>query len=755
MNLVIVESPTKAKKLKHFLGKDYQVEASVGHIRDLPKTGLGVDTEHNFEPTYEVNPDKLKVVSKLRQEAVKAKKIYLATDPDREGEAIAWHIKYLLEEGKGKQKVTADFLRATFHEITKAAVTQAIEHPTKINMDLVDAQQARRVLDRLVGYKVSPVLWKKIRRGLSAGRVQSVALRLVVEREKEIAAFQAEEYWELSTALATKLDKQTIFSKEGKPKENLPDHIIVGQVSSVNDKKFEPKNKETIDPVVAVLPDSDFIVASIEKKQRNRTSLPPFTTSTLQQKAATSFGYSGKQTMQVAQQLYEEGLITYHRTDSVTLSQSAIEMARDYIQTNFGSEYLPKQPKSFAKQSKNAQEAHEAIRVTDLTVMPADIAGKSARFSSLHSKVYDLIWKRFVASQMETAIYDQTAVDVKFTPQRPGNSVKHGVIKVTGSILKFDGWMKLFPNREDSLLPELTKGQTLHFTDLFAAQKFTQPPARYNDASLIKELEKRGIGRPSTYASIISVIIDRGYIERNQKKFFATAVGMTVTDFLLKYFDQIMDYEFTAEMEEDLDRISLGKKKWREIVGTFYNPLEKKIETVTDKAERAQIPVEKTGESCPECGTTEHGEVVLRTGKYGKFKSCSRFPDCKYTENIVETVEDVLCPLCGKGAVTMKNTRWGKPFFGCGRYPECNWASWKKPEKGETITQSAWEELQKKREERKQKWLATKKENSVKEQQSGEQATGSKMTTSQAKKSKTTSKKPKAKKSGVKKKKTS
>lgn len=709
MNLVIVESPTKAKKLKHFLGNEYHVEASVGHIRDLPKTGLGVDTEHNFEPTYEVNPDKLKVVSKLRQEAVKAKKIYLATDPDREGEAIAWHIKYLLEEGTGKQKVSADFLRATFHEITKSAVTDAIEHPTKINMDLVDAQQARRVLDRLVGYKVSPVLWKKIRRGLSAGRVQSVALRLVVEREKEITSFKAEEYWEVSTALATKPDKQTIFSKEGKAKDEIPSHIMVGQVNSVNGKKFEPKVKETVDPVVAVLPESDFIVKTVDKKERNRTSLPPFTTSTLQQKAATSFGYSGKQTMQVAQQLYEEGLITYHRTDSVTLSQSAIQMAREYIQSHFGAKYLPKQPKLFAKQSKNAQEAHEAIRVTDLSVMPADIAGRSARFSNLHTKVYDLIWKRFVASQMETAVYDQTAVDVKFTPQKSDTTVKSGSIKITGSVLKFDGWMKLFPNREDSLLPELTQGQKLHFTDMFAAQKFTQPPARYNDASLIKELEKRGIGRPSTYASIISVIIDRGYIERTQKKFFATAVGITVTDFLLKYFEQIMDYEFTAEMEEDLDRISLGKKKWRDIVGTFYSPLEKKIEIVTDKAERTQIPVEKTGESCPECGETEHGEVVLRTGKYGKFKSCSRFPECKYTENIVETVEDVVCPLCGKGAVTMKNTRWGKPFFGCGRYPDCNWASWKKPDKGETITQKEWNELQKKREERKKKWLESRK----------------------------------------------
>ncbi|GIK83451.1 MAG: DNA topoisomerase 1 [Patescibacteria group bacterium] len=709
MNLVIVESPTKAKKLKHFLGSEYQVEASVGHIRDLPKTGLGVDVEHDFEPTYEVSENKVKVVTKLKQAASHAEKIYLATDPDREGEAIAWHIKYLLEEGKGKKKTNAEFFRATFHEITKSAVLKAIEHPSKINKDLVDAQQARRVLDRLVGYKVSPVLWKKIRRGLSAGRVQSVALRLVVEREREIEAFKAEEYWELTTALSTKQDKRKVFSKEGKLDDDLPEHIFAGLVSQVNSKKFTPTKQADVEPVLAVLPTAEYVVNLVEKKERNRSSLPPFTTSTLQQKAATSFGYSGKQTMQIAQQLYEEGLITYHRTDSVTLSQTAIEMAREYIGSQFGQQYLPEKPRVFAKQSKNAQEAHEAIRVTDIGVTHKDIQGKSSRFSTQHAKLYELIWKRFIASQMETAIYDQTSVDVVFTPKEVKNSIKQGIIKITGSVLKFDGWMRLFPNREDSLIPELTKGQQVHFTDLFAAQKFTQPPARYNDASLIKELEKRGIGRPSTYASIISVIIDRGYIERTQKKFFATPVGMTVTDFLLKYFEQIMDYEFTAEMEEDLDRISLGKKKWKDIVGTFYGPLEKKIETVTDKAERTQIPVEKTGEKCPTCGDTEHGEIVIRTGRFGKFKSCSRFPECKYTENIVEIVEDVVCPLCGKGEVTIKNTRWGKPFFGCSTYPTCNWASWKKPEKGEKITQSQWDELQKKREERKQKWLESRK----------------------------------------------
>ena len=430
----------------------------------------------------------------------------------------------------------------------------------------------------------------------------------------------------------------------------------------------------------------------------------------MQQKAATMFGYSGKQTMRLAQQLYEEGLITYHRTDSVNLSDTAVKMAREYIGSKIGSEYLPSQPNHFAKTSKNAQEAHEAVRVTYIDVLEDDIQAKSAKFTSQHVKLYGLIWKRFVASQMEKAVYDQTSVEIEFTPEK-NDSYKTGYIKVNGSILKFDGWMKLFPNREDSILPDLSEGQKVNYADLFAAQKFTQPPSRYNDASLIKELEKRGIGRPSTYASIISVIIDRGYIERNQKKFFATSVGMTVTDFLIKHFDQIMDYEFTAEMEEDLDRISIGKREWQKVVAALYNPLEKKIETVTDKAERTQIPVEKTGEICPECGESEKGEIVIRSGRFGKFKSCSRFPDCKFTENIVETVDDVVCPLCQKGEVTMKNTRWGKPFFGCGRYPDCNWASWKQPTKGETITKTEWDVLQKAREERKNKWLETKKKN--------------------------------------------
>jgi len=710
MNLVIVESPTKAKKLSKFLGTDYLVEASVGHIRDLPKSGLSVDTENNFEPTYAVSEGKTKVVRKLKSLAKRVDKVYLATDPDREGEAIAWHVQYILENTKGASGKKLEFLRSTFNEVTKKAVLKSIENPTELDMNMVDAQQARRVVDRLVGYKLSPVLWKKVRRGLSAGRVQSVALRLLVEREREIEVFKPDEYWELDVALSEeKLSDITAFTKESKVVEDLNKDVFIARVFSVDGKKYEPKSIDDVKSVDDCLATAKYSVDSVDRKERKRSSLAPFTTSTMQQKASTMLGYSGKQTMRLAQQLYEEGLITYHRTDSFNLSKDSVEMARSFVSKQYGSEYLPVKQNVFVNKSKNAQEAHEAIRVTDVSIQNSDILQKSARFTPQHVKLYDLIWRRFVASQMQKAVYDQTLVKIKFEGKD-----KIGLLRLSGSILKFDGWMKLFPNREDTLLPDISKGQELSFVDKTACQKFTQPPARYNDASLIKELEKRGIGRPSTYASIISVIIDRGYIERKQKRFFVSSVGMTVSDFLLQHFAKVMDYDFTAEMEENLDKIALGKKEWRQTVGDFYNPLEKKIEVVIEKAERTQIPVEKTGEPCPECGKTEKGEIVIRTGRFGKFKSCSRFPECKFTQNIVEIVEDVACPLCHKGEVTIKNTRWGKPFFGCSLYPKCNWASWKQPEKGETISKEEWAVLQAKREERKKKWAERKKKSAKK-----------------------------------------
>ncbi len=712
MNLVIVESPTKARKLKEYLGAGFAVEASVGHVRDLPKKKLGVDIEKDFEPTYEVSEDKQDVVAKLQKLAKKADAIYLAMDPDREGEAIAWHIEYLL----GKHK----FLRATFHEITKDAVKKAIDNPGKLNTHLVDAQQARRVLDRLVGYQLSPVLWKKIRRGLSAGRVQSVALRLIVEREREIAAFVPDEFWEVDVLVSTssKFKVQSSKNDADKPEwlDEVPGEALVGRVIEVNGKKYEPKKEADVADVVNGLKASDYVIQSVERKQRKRSSLPPFTTSTLQQTAATRLGFTSKQTMTLAQQLYEEGLITYHRTDSVNLSQQAIDNARKLIDQKYGKEYLPGKARVFKGKSKNAQEAHESIRVTDLSLVKDDILPKSRKYSTNHVKLYDLIWRRYVATQMEDAVYDSTIIMSKAKCQMSKPPFKEAMLKTNGSVLKFDGWMKLFPGGGDNLLPDVQEGQDLHYSDLYAAQKFTQPPARYNDASLVKELEKRGIGRPSTYASIISVLEVRGYVTRDAKRFVASPVGMTVTDFLVDHFDTIMDYDFTAEMEEDLDRISRGEKEWKKIIKDFYSPFEKKIDKVTDKAERVQIPVEKTGEPCPDCAELvkkgeldkkDAGEIVIRSGRFGKFKSCSRFPDCKFTENIVDKVDGVKCPLCQKADVISRNTRWGRKFYGCESYPECDWASWAEPKPGLKITKKEWAEMQKKRKEKAAKRKAT------------------------------------------------
>ncbi len=451
--------------------------------------------------------------------------------------------------------------------------------------------------------------------------------------------------------------------------------------------------------MVADLDKAAYTIDSIEKKQRRRFSLPPFTTSTLQQNAAYRLGFSAKQTMVLAQQLYEEGLITYHRTDAVTLSSKAIKMARGYVKISYGDKYLPKKARVFKGKSKNAQEAHEAIRVTDVKLAQDQVASKGKKLGPRHARLYDLIWRRFVASQMKPAVYDQTKVLVKAI--NSNNKSNEYLLKANGSVLKFDGWTKLFPAGPDRLLPEFTTGQDLQYLDINAAQKFTLPPARYNDASLVKELEKRGIGRPSTYASIISVIQARRYVIKEDKRFKPTVIGKTVNDFLLEHFSGIMDYDFTAEMEEDLDRISRGENAWKKVLKSFWKPLEEKIDKVVEKAERKKIPVEKTGEKCPDCGEKEGGEIVIRTGRYGKFKSCSRFPDCKYTANLVQKLEEVDCPLCQKGEVVIKNTRWGKKFYGCSRYPKCNWASWQEPKPGDRVTPEEWAEIQAKREAKK------------------------------------------------------
>ncbi len=677
MHLVIVESPTKAKKLRSYLPSEYKVEASVGHVRDLPKNSLGVAVDKNFEPSYEVSADKKKVISLLRSQAEGADTIFLATDPDREGEAIAWHIQQLLADGsKGKKKAAQlKFVRSTFFEITKQAVLEAINNPGTINSDLVDAQQARRVVDRLVGYEASPVLWRKVRRGLSAGRVQSVALRLIADREREIEAFKPDEYWEVDVALsvAALSGKAPKVFVDGKAKDELPDSLLIGRVVELAGQKYEPTTEAVVAPLRAWLPTAEYSVVALEQKERRKTSLPPFTTSTLQQAAANKFGYTSKSTMRLAQQLYEEGLITYHRTDAVNLSAQSVQMARDFISAKYGDEYLPAKPRSFANKSKNAQEAHEAIRATDAGKI--SVVGEGG-LTEQHQKLYDLIRRRFLASQMSDAVYDQATLTISAV----GTAKEHAQLRTSGSVLKFDGWRKLFPTKDDVILPAVVEGQPLHFCQLNTAQKFTQPPARYNDASLVKELEKRGIGRPSTYASIISVIIDRGYVERQEKRFLPTSIGLAVSDFLLENFRTFMEYDFTAEMEEDLDRIARGEKEWRSVVATFYKPFHETVTKALDGAERVKLPVTETGEICPLCNATDKGMLVIRTGKFGKFISCNRFPECKYTAKIVEKFGDMKCPDCKQGDVIIKKSRWGKPFYGCSRYPDCKWASWKKPE---------------------------------------------------------------------------
>lgn len=700
MKLVLVESPTKARKLSSYLDHHYVVRASVGHIRDLPKSKLGVDIAHGFQPEYLVPKDKAKVVKELQQLAQKADQIILATDPDREGEAIGWHLRELLQP---KVEAQTTFVRSTFHEITKQAVVEAMANPGELNMALVDAQQARRVLDRLVGYSVSPVLWKKIRYGLSAGRVQSVALRLIVEREREIEAFQPVEYWELDVLLDTAFTGTAGVAaaaswRDGKP-EHIPSGMLVARVVKLDGKEYQPHQAAEVVPVVALLPTAKYHVQTIETKERRRTAPPPFSTSTLQQQAATRLGYTSKNTMRLAQQLYEEGLITYHRTDSLNIAAQAIQAARSYLDQHFGANYVPAKPNYYANKSKNAQEAHEAIRPTGVEVSGERLRQQSGgRLTEQHYRLYDLIWRRFLASQMPAAVYDQTTALIAM---QSADTSRTAELKVNGSVLKFDGWMKLFPNSGDVILPALSVDQPLAYRDHLDAQKFTQPPPRYNDASLIKTLEQEGIGRPSTYASIISVIEERGYVERREKKFFPTPIGMAVSDFLVAHFTKIVDYKFTANMEDDLDAISRGEKDWRKIIAEFYQPLAQTVDQVVDQADRAQIPVEKTGQSCPKCGATEGGEVVIRSGRFGKFKSCSRFPACDFTENIVNKVEGVSCPLCQQGEVLIKPTRYGRDFYSCSRYPNCDWASWQKPKLGDHVTASQWAAIQAERAARK------------------------------------------------------
>jgi len=669
MNLVLVESPTKARMLSKFLGAGYQVEATMGHIRDLPQKKFGVDIKVNGQvkivPEYEISEGKVQRVKILKSLSDKSEKIILATDPDREGEAIAWHTAALL--GGNNQQ----FSRVVFHQITKDAILEAMTHPRQIDIRLVDAQQARRVLDRVVGYKLSPLLWRKVRRGLSAGRVQSVAVRLIVDREREIEKFIPVEFWEImvEVALVARVTQVT----------QAPQTFIV-KLIEIDGKKAALSTKDQIDPVVADLTTAAYAVDSVDKKEVRRSPWPPFTTSTLQQAAARILRFTGKKTMSVAQVLYEHGFITYHRTDSLNLAPEAIAAARNLIPQKYGPQFLPPRPRLYKTQTKSAQEAHEAIRPTNLSQIdnPGEIMSAAGQFGRDAVRLYELIWKRFVGGQMADQIYDQTTIIV--TARR--NRIYR--LSVTGQVEKFPGWKILYRSAspevnsspdESPQLPAVTAGDPLQYIKVDPQQKFTPAPARYTEAMLIKALEARGIGRPSTYAPTISTIETRGYVERKEARFHPTAVGMVVTDFLVKYFSDIVDYDFTAEMEDDLDRIASGEKDWQKVIGLFWSPFADKLLKVENSAARLSIPAETTGQKCPDC---REGDQVIRSGKFGKFLSCSRFPRCKWKAKFIETTGQK-CPDCAQGDVVVRKTKKGRHFFGCSNYPNCKFASWRKP----------------------------------------------------------------------------
>lgn len=669
MNLVIVESPTKAKTISKFLGKDYEIKFSMGHVMDLPKSKLGVDISDDFTPQLEVVADKEKVISELRKLAKKATEIILATDPDREGEAISANIKDLLMDSEKNKIPESKFKRVVFHEITEEAIKDAFTHSREVDGNLVNAQIARRVLDRLVGYQLSPLLWKKVRRGLSAGRVQSVALRLLVEREREIEKFAKEPFFSIHAAL----------SPLGKKEKDA----VVFDLVEIENKKIELQSKFSLydgdytvskttittekqaDEIVNDIESLSISVSDVVEKETKRTPQPPFTTSTLQQDASRRFGYPGKRTMSLAQKLYEEGFITYHRTDSVTLSPVAVKAMQEYIRKEFGDTYLPQTQRSFTAKQKLAQEAHEAIRPTKFSDIQAMKGKIQADLGNDHWRLYDLIWKRAVASQMADAIIESTTVyaDTKNEKYR---------FKANGSVLKFDGFLKINPQAlQDTRLPKFSTGEELIRHAVNKEGHETPPPPRYNDASLIGALEEKGIGRPSTYASIISTIVDRAYIERVEKRFIPTAIGMAVNDFLVKNFETVDDIPFTAQMEDDLDEVAHGKKEWVKMMKDFYSPFAKKLKEV-EGAERVKIAVEETDEKCPQCN---EGNLVVRQGKFGKFLSCGRFPECNFTKPLVKET-DVLCPNDG-GKIIIKKTRKGRNFFGCSNYPNCTFAAWK------------------------------------------------------------------------------
>jgi len=706
MNLVIVESPTKAKTISKFLGKDYKIESSFGHVRDLPKNKISVDIENNFEPTYEIPARSKKTITNLKALSKKADTVILAADEDREGEAIAWHLIQALKLPKKKIK------RIVFHEITKNAILEALKNPRDMNIDLVDAQQARRVLDRLVGYNLSPFLWKKVARGLSAGRVQSVSVRLVVEREREIQKFKIDEYWSIEADLKSK--SKTQFTAR------------LNKINNKTIKKLEIQNKKQADIILSDLKNKEYIISDVTKKESKKNPPSPFTTSTLQQTANRWLGFSAKQTMTLAQRLYETGLITYMRTDSFNLSNTFLTDAKQYLSKFLGAKYTLASPRQFRTKSKGAQEAHEAIRPTDVNKQPNNI-----KLESGQARLYKLIWQRSLASQMPEATLDNTTINI--------DAGKKYQFRSTGQILKFDGFLKIYPEKSKELiLPQVEKNEKLDLIKLNPEQHFTKPPARYSDAGLVKELEKYGIGRPSTYAPTISTVIARNYVLRDDNKRLApTEIAFVVINLLINHFSKIVNYQFTAKIEEDFDKIAHGKNKWQSTIREFYNPFSKNLKMKYDEVNKKDImPEEKTEEVCdkcesgmviktgrfgkflscnayPECKNAKpipgskkdnanqdnekkikelekkynkqtcekcESEMAIKVGKFGPFLACTAFPKCRNIKNIEESKQStgVKCPNCEKGDIVQKRSKRGI-FYACDQYPDCKSAFWGKP----------------------------------------------------------------------------
>ena len=681
--LIIVESPAKANTIKKFLGGSTKVVASMGHIRDLPKSKMGIDIEHDFEPEYINIRGKGDLIKSLKKDAKQAKKIYIATDPDREGEAIAWHLATILSDEKDK------ITRVTFNEITKGAVQKAIKEPRDIDINLVDAQQARRVLDRIVGYKISPVLWKKVKRGLSAGRVQSVAVKLIVDREEEIEKFIPEEYW-------------NIFAKLQEPESKKE---FEARFYGKDNKKQEIHNKEEVDGILKNIEKAKYIIKEIKKGEKKRTPAPPFTTSTMQQEASRKLGFTLKKTMSIAQGLYEGvkipergtiGLITYMRTDSTRISEEARAAAKEQIVKTYGEKYYENR---YYRTKKDAQDAHEGIRPTYADLSPDSI--KEALTSDQY-KLYKLIYNRFMASQMATAIYDTISANI---------DANGYTFKASGQTIKFKGFMTLYvegtdskEQEEENILPELKENEELNLVKINPKQSFTEPPPRYTEASLVKALEEKGIGRPSTYSPTITTILERRYIEKEQKQLKPTELGKVVNKLLTENFKDVINVEFTAKIENEFDEIAEGKEEWKKMIRSFYSPFEKEVEKVEKELEHVELQDEVSDVKCEKCGRM----MVYKYGRYGKFLACPGYPECKNTKPIIETI-DVPCPVCS-GTVQVRKTKRGKKYYICENNPKsCNYISWNKPKSGEKWEPEAENTVKKVAKKRKTKKKTTKK----------------------------------------------